>query len=164
MLPPERRAEFHIAHTLATDTNDLGVLHPLLRVLGERLGRRLRQSGLVARRLMVEATYNDYTTISRSVALHAAALDAELWDGARRGFTSGQLPPSSRARGVTHARSIGNQGVTTGLVRDLSINTNAAKRALLSAAIGAFNAPWIASIPATESRALSHGSTRALTR
>ncbi len=87
VLPPERRAEFHVAHTLATDTNDLGVLHPLLRVLGERLGRRLRQSGLVARRLRVEATYNDYTVVARSVALHAAALDAELWDGARRGFT-----------------------------------------------------------------------------
>jgi DNA polymerase-4 len=87
VLPPERRAEFHIAHTLATDTNDLGVLHPLLRMMGERLGRRLRQSGLVARRLRVEATYNDYTTIARNVALHAAALDAELWDGARRGFT-----------------------------------------------------------------------------
>ncbi len=87
VLPPERRAEFHVAHTLATDTNDLGVLHPLLRVLGERLGRRLRRSGLVARRLRVEATYNDYTTVARTVPLHAAALDAELWDGARRGFT-----------------------------------------------------------------------------
>jgi len=87
VLPPERRAEFHVAHTLATDTNDLGVLHPLLRVMGERLGRRLRQSGLVSRRLRIEATYNDYTTIARSVALHAAALDAELWDAARRGFT-----------------------------------------------------------------------------
>ena len=87
VLPPERRAEFHVAHTLATDTNDLGVLYPLLRVMGERLGHRLRQSGLVARRLRVEATYNDYTTVARSVALHAAALDAELWDGARRGFT-----------------------------------------------------------------------------
>ena len=87
VLPPERRAEFHVAHTLATDTNDLGVLHPLLRVLGERLGRRLRRSGLVARRLRVEATYNDYTALARTVPLHAAALDSELWDSARRGFT-----------------------------------------------------------------------------
>jgi DNA polymerase IV len=87
VLPPERCAEFHVAHTLATDTNDLGVLYPLLRVMGERLGRRLRRSGLVARRLRVEATYNDYTTVARSVALHADVLDAELWDGARRGFT-----------------------------------------------------------------------------
>jgi DNA polymerase-4 len=51
VLPPERQAEFHVAHALATDTNDLGVLHPLLRLLGERLGRRLRRQGLVARRL-----------------------------------------------------------------------------------------------------------------
>jgi DNA polymerase-4 len=87
VLPPERRAEFHAAHTLATDTNDLGVLLPLLRVLGERLGRRLRASGLVARRLRVEATYNDYTTVARGVPLGGAALDAELWDAARRGFT-----------------------------------------------------------------------------
>ena len=87
VLPPERRAEFHAAHTLATDTNDLGVLLPLLRVLGERLGRRLRASGLVARRLRVEATYNDYTTVAGAIGLSGAALDAELWDGARRGFT-----------------------------------------------------------------------------
>jgi DNA polymerase-4 len=87
VLPPERRAEFRVCHTLATDTNDLGVLHPLLLVLSERLGGRLRQSHLMARRLRVEATYNDYTSVVRTVALRAATLDAELWDGARRGFT-----------------------------------------------------------------------------
>jgi DNA polymerase-4 len=87
VLPPERQAEFHVAHALATDTNDLGVLHPLLRVLGERLGRRLRRSGLVARRLRVSLTYADHAAAARAVALHAAALDAELWDAARRAFT-----------------------------------------------------------------------------
>lgn len=87
VLSPERRAEFRASHTLATDTNDLGILHPLLRVLSERLGRRLRQSSLTARRLRVEAIYNDYTSVARIVALRAATLDAELWDGARRGFT-----------------------------------------------------------------------------
>lgn len=87
VLPPERQAEFHVAHTLATDTNDLGVLHPLLRILGERLGRRLRRRGLVARRLRVSLTYADHTDAARAVALHAAALDAELWDAARRAFT-----------------------------------------------------------------------------
>ena len=86
VLPPERRAEFHAEHTLATDTNDLGVLHPLLRLLGERLGRRLRRHGLVARRLRVDVTYTDYTTGTRGVPLDAVALDADLWDGARRGF------------------------------------------------------------------------------
>jgi DNA polymerase-4 len=87
VLPPERQAEFHVAHALATDTNDLGVLHPLLRVLGERLGRRLRRSGLVARRLRVSLTYADHTDAARTVALRAAALDTELWDAARRAFT-----------------------------------------------------------------------------
>jgi DNA polymerase-4 len=85
--PPERQGEFHVAHTLATDTNDLGVLHALLRLLSERLGRRLRRSGLVARRLRVSLTYADHADAARSTALHAAALDAELWDAARRAFT-----------------------------------------------------------------------------
>ena len=63
------------------------MLHPLLRVLGERLGRRLRRRGLVARRLRVALTYADHTAAARAVTLHAAALDAELWDAARRAFT-----------------------------------------------------------------------------
>ncbi|HKP29406.1 MAG TPA: hypothetical protein VJU15_08375, partial [Gemmatimonadales bacterium] len=50
VLAPEVRAEYRVTHTLATDTNDLGVLHPLLRRLTEMLGRRLRQRGLAARR------------------------------------------------------------------------------------------------------------------
>ena len=87
VLSPEQQAEFHVAHALATDTNDLGVLHPLLRVLGERLGRRLRRRGLVARRLLVSLTYADHTGAARAVSLRAAALDAELWDAARRAFT-----------------------------------------------------------------------------
>ena len=87
VLPPEQQAEFHVAHALATDTNDLGVLHPLLRLLGERLGRRLRRRGLVARRLRVALSYADHTAAARAVPLHAAALDAELWDAARRAFT-----------------------------------------------------------------------------
>jgi DNA polymerase IV len=84
VLSPERQSEFHLVHTLASDTNDLGVLHPMLRMLSERLGRRLRQRGLTAGRLRLEATYADYTTVARGVPLRAALLDAELWDAARR--------------------------------------------------------------------------------
>ena len=43
VLPPERQSEFYLVHTLTTDTNDLGVLYPLFRLMSERLGRRLRQ-------------------------------------------------------------------------------------------------------------------------
>ncbi len=86
VLPPERQAEFHLAHALTTDTNDIGILYPLLRLMSERLGRRLRQRGLTAGRLRVEATYADYTAGARAVPLRAAVLDAELWDAARRAF------------------------------------------------------------------------------
>src|SRR3982750_3475311 len=65
VLPPERRSEFHLAHTLATDTNDLEILYPLLRLMSQRLGHRLRQRRLTARRLRLAATYADYTTTVR---------------------------------------------------------------------------------------------------
>ena len=86
VLPPERQSEFHVSHTLTTDTNDLGILFRLLRLLTERLGRRLRKRRLTAYRLLVETTYADYTTSSRAVTLSAALLDAELTDAARRAF------------------------------------------------------------------------------
>jgi DNA polymerase-4 len=86
VLPPERQSEFHVLHTLATDTNDLGLLHPILRCMCERLGRRVRSRGLTAGRLRLEATYVDYTNTARAVPLSAAVLDAELWDAARRAF------------------------------------------------------------------------------
>jgi DNA polymerase-4 len=84
VLPPEQQAEFHLAHALTTDTNDIGVLYPLLRLMSERLGRRLRRRGLTAGRIRVAATYADYTAGARAVPLRAAMLDAELWDAARR--------------------------------------------------------------------------------
>ena len=86
VLPPARQAEFHLEHTLATDTNDLGVLYPLLRALSERLGSRLRRRGLAADRLRIQLTYGDHTSVGRAVPLAAAALDIELWDAARRAF------------------------------------------------------------------------------
>jgi hypothetical protein len=73
-------------HTLSSDTNDLGVLHPILRLLSERLGQRLRRRELAAGRLRLQATYADYTSVTRSVPLSAAVLDAELSDAARRAF------------------------------------------------------------------------------
>jgi DNA polymerase-4 len=87
VLPPERQAEFHVVHTFATDTNDLGVLHPILRAMSERLGRRGRRRGLNAGQLRLEATYADYTSVARTVPLRAAVLDAELGDAARRAFS-----------------------------------------------------------------------------
>jgi DNA polymerase-4 len=87
VLPPERQAEFHVVHTFATDTNDLGVLHPILRAMSERLGRRCRRRGLNAGQLRLEATYADYTSVARTVPLRAAVLDVELGDAARTAFS-----------------------------------------------------------------------------
>ncbi len=86
VMPPEVKAEFRAAHTLASDSNDLDLIHPLLRHLTERLGQRLRQRQLVSRRLTLQLAYTDYATARRSVSLPLAALDVELWDAARRAF------------------------------------------------------------------------------
>jgi DNA polymerase IV len=86
VLPPERQREFHVVHVLSTDTNDLGVLHPILRCMTERLGRRIRARGLTASRLRLELTYADYTTAARAVALSVAVLDSELWAAAKSAF------------------------------------------------------------------------------
>ena len=100
VLPPERLAELSAAHIFTTDTNDLAVLHPLLRMLAERLGRRLRRGGLVARRLRLTVGYADHTDAARTVPLPCSTLDRDLWDAARRAFA---LANSKRIaiRGVT---------------------------------------------------------------
>src|SRR5690606_31517430 len=86
VLPPSVKAEFRAAHTLGDDSNDLALLHRILRHLTERLGSRLRARHLVARRLTVHLAYSDYATAKRSVPIGLAALDVELWNAARRGF------------------------------------------------------------------------------
>jgi DNA polymerase-4 len=87
VLSPAARAELRASHTFATDTNDLGVLHPLLRLLTESLGEKLRRRGLAARRLTIAVEYADYTLDRRGVSLPAAALDVELWEAAKQALT-----------------------------------------------------------------------------
>jgi DNA polymerase-4 len=77
-----------VSHTLASDTNDLAVLHPLLRRLGDRLAARLRRLGLAARRLTIAIRYADYTEGRTRVALAAESLDVEVWRALRRGFAT----------------------------------------------------------------------------
>ena len=91
VLPPEIRQQFQAAHTLATDTNDIGVLHPLLRRLSERIGRRLRQRQLVARRLSLRLVYADFTELRKGIPLRSGNLDVELWNAARQLFTKANV-------------------------------------------------------------------------
>ncbi|MEO8200178.1 MAG: hypothetical protein ABI679_06640 [Gemmatimonadota bacterium] len=93
VLPPALKAEFSLMHTLASDTNDLGMLHTLLRRMSERLGQRLRARHLAARRIVVELAYTDYKQGRRSLVLSPALLDIELWDAARRAFTFANTRP-----------------------------------------------------------------------
>jgi DNA polymerase-4 len=105
VLPPEVKAEFRATHTLASDTNDLGLLHPLLRQLTERLGRQLRQRQLVARRITIQLAYSDYDTAKRATPIPPAALDIELYDAARRAFTQAKTRTVAlRAIGITVSR------------------------------------------------------------
>jgi DNA polymerase IV len=87
VLPPAVKAEFRAVHTLGNDSNDLSLLHRVLRHLTERLGTRLRARKLVARRMILHLAYTDYTTAKRSVPLPLAALDADLLHAAAQALT-----------------------------------------------------------------------------
>jgi len=86
VLPPAVRQEFRAGHTLGSDTNDPGILLPLLRRLAERIGANLRARRLAAHRLRLDLAYADYATSRRTVALPGAALDVVLHEAARRAF------------------------------------------------------------------------------
>jgi DNA polymerase-4 len=101
VLPPAVKAEFRAVHTLGDDSNDLALLHRVLRHLTERLGARLRARRLTARRLTIHIAYTDYHTAKRAVPLRLAALDMELLAAARQAFAlANQRTVALRAIGV----------------------------------------------------------------
>jgi DNA polymerase IV len=100
VLPPAVKAEFRAAHTLGNDSNSRELLHRILRHLTERLGARLRARRLVARRLTLHIAYTDYHTARRSLAIPAAALDAELYGVARKALLLEPRTVAIRAVGV----------------------------------------------------------------
>ncbi len=135
VLPPERLAELSAAHILTTDTNDLGVLHPLLRMLTARLGRRLRRAGLVARRLRLEIGYADHTDSARAARLGSSPLDADLWDAARQAFA---LANNKRiaVRGMTVSlERVEEASAQLGLWDGLEGGTDSAVRPALQSAL-----------------------------
>ncbi len=78
VLPPAVRREFRLSHTLATDTNDIAVLHPLLSRMTDQLGRRLRRRALAGRRITVSIEFTDYVSLSRHAPLPTSALDRDI--------------------------------------------------------------------------------------
>ena len=79
VLSPALKREFRAAHTFASDTNDLGVLHALLRRLAERIGARLRERRFVTRRLRMDLAYADYSTAARTVNLVAEGYTSKVY-------------------------------------------------------------------------------------
>lgn len=111
VLSPALKAEFRLSHTLGSDTNDLGLLHTLLRRITERLGRRLRDRHLAARRIVVELGYTDFKLVRRGLGLSPALLDLELWDAARRAFTlANTRPVAIRTVTITADRIVEEEG------------------------------------------------------
>ncbi len=86
VMSPEQVNEFHLAHTLGTDTNEIEILDLVLGRLAARLGRRLRLRALAARRLKVELTFSDCSVVQGGASLSHTPLDSELWTAARRAF------------------------------------------------------------------------------
>jgi DNA polymerase-4 len=84
VLPPAVKAECKVEHVLATDTNDKHELRRLLQAMSERLGRRLRQRGYAAGRLLLTIRHADDSISRRKVPLAACTLDVELWRSACR--------------------------------------------------------------------------------
>lgn len=111
VLSPVLKAEFRLSHTLASDSNDLGLLHTLLRRMTERLGRRLRARHLAARRIVVELGYTDCKLVRHGLGLPHALLDVELWDAARRAFAlANERPVAIRTITVTADRLVEEEG------------------------------------------------------
>ena len=153
VLPPSVKAEFRAAHTLGDDSNDLALLHRILRHLTERLGNRLRARHLVARRLTVHLAYSDYATAKRSVPLAPAALDVELWNAARRGFALARdRTVALRAVGVTVDRF---------LEADLQLELWGTARRLGDSAAGGERESLHSVAPSPDGRAVQPSSRRA---
>ncbi|HRP08145.1 MAG TPA: hypothetical protein PLL69_06610 [Gemmatimonadales bacterium] len=93
VVPPAVRAELRTSHVLASDTNDGNELDRVINALALRLGRRLRARNLSTRQLTVTLRHSDDQHATRTVAVAATALDAELAAAARRAL---QLARSRR--------------------------------------------------------------------
>jgi len=73
VLPPAEAKSISRETTFAEDLRDHAVLEATLRYLAERVGRRLRQSGKLARCVSIKLRTSDFATITRNRTLPQAA-------------------------------------------------------------------------------------------
>jgi DNA polymerase-4 len=92
-------------HTFNEDTNDQEKLETMLARLSEMVCRRLRESGLHARRVQLKLRYTDFSTITRARTLeHTTQLDSEVFHVIRELFrTNWQKGRTIRLLGVQTA-------------------------------------------------------------
>lgn len=84
-----RPVEKSIGHetTLPWDTDSIDIINANLRVLSERVGRRMRKSGLETRRVTLKFRFDDFTTFTRARTLsHHVRSDGAIFHHARSLF------------------------------------------------------------------------------
>ena len=83
-------------HTYSEDTADLAQLEATVARLSEMVGRRLRESNLLARTLQLKLRYSDFSTITRAQTLpRPTALDTEIYREIHRLFLANWKPGSA---------------------------------------------------------------------
>jgi DNA polymerase-4 len=97
-------------HTFGADTRDTDQLEATLTHLAERVGRRLREHGLLARTIQLKLRYSDFSTITRAQTLAAPTqLDIDLVEQSRRLLRDNRDPARPiRLLGV-HASGLGRE-------------------------------------------------------
>lgn len=85
--PPEKKPTIREEETLAEDSNDDSVLMGALFLLVERAGRRLRESKVMPKTLVMEIRYADYMEVKRQVKIKEPSnMDKKLFDEAAHLF------------------------------------------------------------------------------
>ncbi|OQX87317.1 hypothetical protein B6D60_04180, partial [candidate division KSB1 bacterium 4484_87] len=80
VFPPQQLPNFYEQITMAEETNDIAQIQEALLQLVERVGRKLRQSSLTARKFILEIYYADHREAAGQKRLPAMTnLDHELY-------------------------------------------------------------------------------------
>ncbi len=85
VIPQSQAKSVGQEETFATDVADMEQLRGVLHDHVQRVARRLRAHGLLARTVTLKIRYGDFTTITRSTTLPAATdVTADLWTAATK--------------------------------------------------------------------------------
>ncbi|MGA3094763.1 MAG: DNA polymerase IV [Dehalococcoidales bacterium] len=114
VLPPGEAKSMSRETTFAEDLRDRTVLEATLRYLAERVGRKLRQSGKLARCVTIKLRYADFATITRNHTLpQATVADGVIFEAGLKLLHTAMLKEKRAVRligiGVTGFTEAGQQ-------------------------------------------------------